>query len=147
MGKAANANAKLAYQRFLEVFGAERFTKHKAAGAKVQRPLWASTGTKNKAYSDVLYIDNLIGPDTVNTMPVAAIDAFEDHGVVKRTIGDGLEDARRALADLAAAGISLDDVTDKLQHDGVEAFTKSFKEIADITGQKADAIRAKASAA
>jgi transaldolase len=147
LGKAANANAKLAYKRFEEVFRSERFERLKNKGAKVQRPLWASTGTKNKAYSDVLYIDNLIGPDTVNTMPVATIEAFEDHGVVRRTIGDGLDEARRALDDLAAAGISLDAVTDKLQEDGVEAFTKSFNEIAEITARKAEAIRSKVSAA
>lgn len=147
LGKVANANAKIAYQRFLEVFGSERFTKLKAAGAKVQRPLWASTGTKNKAYSDLLYVDNLIGPDTVNTLPPATIDAFNDHGTLRRTVDEGVDDARKTLADLAAAGISLDEITDKLQKDGVEAFTKSFSEISDITARKADEIKARATAA
>jgi transaldolase/glucose-6-phosphate isomerase len=147
LGKAANANAKVAYQRFLEVFGGERFAKLKAAGAKVQRPLWASTGTKNKAYSDVLYVDNLIGPDTVNTMPVATIDAFKDHGVLRRTIDEGVGEARKALDDLAAAGISMDAITDQLQKDGVEAFTRSFGEISDIAARKADEIKARANAA
>ena len=81
LGKAAVANAKIAYERFLAVFGSERFKKLEAAGAHSQRPLWASTGTKNKAYSDILYVQELIGPDTVNTMPPATIDAFRDHGV------------------------------------------------------------------
>jgi transaldolase len=147
LGQTANANAKLAYQRFLEIFGTDRFAKLKAKGAKVQRPLWASTGTKNKAYSDVLYIDNLIGPDTVNTMPLATIEAFEDHGVVRRTIGHGIDEARDLLAALADAGISIDAVTDQLQADGVEAFSKSFKEIAETTARKADEIRSKVSAA
>jgi transaldolase/glucose-6-phosphate isomerase len=147
LGKVANANAKIAYQRFLEVFGSDRFASLKAAGAKVQRPLWASTGTKNKAYSDVLYIDNLIGPDTVNTMPTATIEAFTDHGVLRRTIDEGVDDARKVLADLEQAGISLDAITAQLQNEGVEAFSKSFREITEITARKADEIRAKATAA
>jgi len=144
LGQVANANAKVAYQRFLAVFGSERFAKLKAAGAKVQRPLWASTGTKNKAYSDVLYVDNLIGPDTVNTMPQATIEAFEDHGMLQRTLDSGVDEAERVLRDLAEVGISLDGITDKLQTDGVESFAKSFNEIADITAKKADEIRATA---
>ncbi|MBI5289364.1 MAG: transaldolase [Chloroflexi bacterium] len=146
-GQVANANAKVAYQRYLAVFGSERFAKLKAAGAKVQRPLWASTGTKNKAYSDVLYVDNLIGPDTVNTLPPATIEAFEDHGVLRRTIDDGVDEAEGVLRDLAEVGISLDGITDKLQADGVEAFTKSFNEIAETTEKKADEIKARATAA
>ncbi len=94
LGKTANANAKMAYQRFLEVFGSERFKRLQAKGAKVQRPLWASTGTKNAAYSDILYVQELIGPDTVNTMPPKTIDAFRDHGVARRTIDEGVDDAR-----------------------------------------------------
>ena len=147
LGQVANANAKVAYQRFLAVFGSERFAKLKAAGAKVQRPLWASTGTKNKAYSDLLYVDNLIGPDSVNTLPPATIEAFEDHGKVARTIDDGVGHAEKVLRDLATAGISLDEITAQLQKDGVESFSKSFKEIAEIAAKKADAIKAKASAA
>ena len=141
LGKAANANAKVAYQRFLDVFGSERFKRLQAKGAKVQRPLWASTGTKNAAYSDILYVQELIGPDTVNTMPPKTIDAFRDHGVARRTIDEGVDDARAVLAGLAEAGISLDAVTDQLQKDGVEAFTKSFIEIHEMTAAKAEKIK------
>lgn len=147
LGKVAVANAKVAYQRFLAMFGSDRFKDLQMKGARVQRPLWASTGTKNKAYSDILYIAELIGPDTVNTMPPATIDAFLDHGVARRTIDEGVDGAERVLADLASAGISLDEITAKLQQDGVEAFTKSFEEITATTMKKADAIKAKASAA
>jgi len=137
LGQAANANAKVAYQRFLKVFGSERFKKLQAKGAKVQRPLWASTGTKNPAYSDILYVQELIGPDSVNTMPPATVDAFRDHGVARRTIDQGVEDARRVLDGLAEAGISLDEITDKLQADGVQAFSKSFDQINETTAAKA----------
>ncbi|MBI5285173.1 MAG: transaldolase [Chloroflexi bacterium] len=137
MGQAANANAKVAYQRFLEVFGSGRFKKLQARGAKVQRPLWASTGTKNPAYSDILYVQELIGPDSVNTMPPATIDAFRDHGVARRTIDEGVEGARRVLDGLAEAGISLDEITDKLQAEGVQAFSKSFDQINETTAAKA----------
>jgi transaldolase/glucose-6-phosphate isomerase len=147
LGKVANANAKVAYQRFLAVFGSDRFKKLQAAGAKVQRPLWASTGTKNKAYSDILYVQELIGPDTVNTMPPATIDAFRDHGVVRRTIDEGVDEAQRVFAGLAAAGISMDEITDKLQKDGVDAFIKSFDEIVATTTVKVDEIKKRVSAA
>ena len=147
LGKVAVANAKVAYRRFQDVFGSERFKKLQAKGAKVQRPLWASTGTKNAAYSDILYVQELIGPDTVNTMPPATIDAFRDHGVARRTIDDGYADAERVLGGLAAAGISLDEITDELQADGVKAFEASFEKISETTMQKADEILKKASAA
>jgi transaldolase/glucose-6-phosphate isomerase len=147
LGKVANANAKVAYQRFLAVFGSERFKKLQAAGAKVQRPLWASTGTKNKAYSDILYVQELIGPDTVNTMPPATIDAFRDHGVARRTIDEDLDGAQGVLAGLAAAGISIDEITDKLQKDGVDAFIKSFDEIVATTDAKVSEIKKRVSAA
>ena len=147
LGKVANANAKVAYQRFLAVFGSDRFKKLEAAGAKVQRPLWASTGTKNKAYSDILYVQELIGPDTVNTMPPATIDAFRDHGVVRRTIDEGVDEARGVLAGLAAAGISIDEITDKLQKDGVDSFIKSFDEIVATTDAKVSEIKKRVSAA
>lgn len=146
LGQAANANAKVAYHLFTEKFGDDRFAALKARGARVQRPLWASTGTKNKAYSDVLYVDNLIGPDTVNTLPRQTIDAFDDHGVLRRTIDEDLDEARRILDQLSAAGISLDEVTAKLQRDGVEAFSKSFVEIGEITARKAAEIRAASAA-
>ena len=141
LGKTANANAKVAYQRFLEVFGSERFKRLQAKGAKVQRPLWASTGTKNAAYSDILYVQELIGPDSVNTMPPKTIDAFRDHGVARRTIDEGIDEARRVLGSLAEAGISIDAVTDQLQKDGVEAFSRSFNEIHEMTAAKAEKIK------
>ena len=147
LGKVAVANAQVAYQRFLAVFGSDRFKALQAKGARVQRPLWASTGTKNKAYSDILYIAELIGPDTVNTMPPATIDAFLDHGDARRTIDANVGDGARVLADLASAGISIDEITAKLQKDGVDAFSKSFEQIVETTMKKADAIKAKASAA
>ncbi len=147
LGKVAVANAKVAYERFVATFEAERFKKLQTKGARLQRPLWASTGTKNKAYSDTLYISELIGPDTVNTMPPATIDAFRDHGVVRRTIDENVGEAKRVLADLQSAGVSIDEITAKLQKDGVESFSKSFAEINEITMRKADQIKAKASAA
>jgi transaldolase/glucose-6-phosphate isomerase len=136
-GKIAVANAKVAYRRFLDVFGSERFKKLAKRGAKVQRPLWASTGTKNDAYSDILYVQELIGPDTVNTMPPQTIDAFRDHGVVRRTIDEGYEHAEQALRDLADAGISLDEITDELQADGVKLFSESFRKIGETVERKA----------
>jgi transaldolase len=143
-GKVANANAIMAYQQFTRAFGSDRFKKLQALGAKVQRPLWASTGTKNKAYSDILYVQELIGPETVNTMPPQTIEAFEDHGEVRRTIDHDLPGAERVLKDLSEVGISLDEITDKLQRDGVEAFSKSFNEISQITAQKAQQIKVSA---
>jgi transaldolase/glucose-6-phosphate isomerase len=125
-GKAAIANAKMAYQLFLEQFSSPRFDALKAHGARVQRPLWASTSTKNPAYSDVLYVEALIGPDTVETMAPVSVEAFRDHGKVRRTIDENLDEARRALDQLAEVGISLDEVTDLLQRQGVDAFAKSF---------------------
>jgi transaldolase len=147
LGKAAVANAKIAYERFLAVFGSDRFKTLQAAGAKVQRPLWASTGTKNKAYSDIMYVQDLIGPDTVNTMPPATIDAFRDHGVVRRTVDRELEDAHQTMRDLASAGISIDEVTDELQREGVAAFIKSFEQITETTAEKAGKLKTKAGAA
>ncbi len=126
LGKAAIANAKIQYQRFKEIFASERFAKLKAKGAQVQRPLWASTGTKNPAYSDVLYVDSLIAADTVNTIPPATYTAFRDHGTVALTIETGLDQAKADLAKLAEIGISLEAVCQKLQDDGVKAFADSF---------------------
>ncbi|MDX2043745.1 MAG: transaldolase [Acidobacteriota bacterium] len=126
LGKAAIANAKIQYQRFKEIFASERFAKLKAKGAQVQRPLWASTGTKNPAYSDVLYVDSLIAADTVNTIPPATYTAFRDHGTVALTIETGLDQAKTDLAKLAEIGVSLEAVCQKLQDDGVKAFADSF---------------------
>jgi transaldolase len=125
-GTAAVANARDAYRRFERIFDGPRWKALLHAGAAVQRPLWASTGTKNPAYSDVLYVDNLIGPECVNTMPDPTIAAFLDHGVVRRTVDEDVDGARSELEQLAAAGVNLDDVTKKLELDGVKAFAESF---------------------
>lgn len=125
-GRAAIANAKLAYRLFRSRFSGARWEALAAKGAQLQRPLWASTSTKNPAYRDVLYVEQLIGPDTVNTMPPATLEAFRDHGVTARTVDADLEDAERLLADLAAVGIRLDTVTDRLLVDGLASFQKSF---------------------
>jgi len=126
-GKMGVANAKVAYQRFLETFGSERFKKLAAKGARAQRPLWASTSTKNPAYSDVLYVEELIGPDTVNTMPPATIVAFKDHGVSEARLTEGADEANAVMAQIAALGISYDDLTQTLQTQGVNAFAKAFE--------------------
>jgi transaldolase len=128
-GKAAIANAQLAYKLFREEFSSPRWAPLKAAGARLQRPLWASTSSKNPAYRDVLYVEQLIGPDTVNTMPPATIDAFRDHGEVARTVDAQFSVAERTLADLAAAGIDLRDVTEKLLREGLASFQKSFESL------------------
>ncbi|MEO7041645.1 MAG: transaldolase [Gemmatimonadaceae bacterium] len=125
-GKAAVANAKMAYQLFLSKFSGERWNALKAKGARVQRPLWASTSTKNAAYRDVLYVETLIGPDTVNTMPPNTIDDFRDHGIVARTVDADVEQARADLAAIEKAGVSIDDVTAMLLRDGIASFEKSF---------------------
>jgi transaldolase len=126
-GKAAIANAKLAYQLFRECFTGPRWEALAAKGAQLQRPLWASTSTKNPAYRDVLYVEQLIGPDTVNTMPPATLDAFRDHGVTARTVDADVTSAERVISDLAAAGIPISSVTDQLLTDGLASFQKSFE--------------------
>ncbi len=125
-GKAAIANAKMAYALFQKKFTGGRWDALAAKGAGVQRPLWASTSTKNPAYRDVMYVEQLIGPHTVNTLPPATLDAFRDHGEVKRTVDRDMDVARKVLADLEAAGISIADVTAKLLKDGIVSFQKSF---------------------
>ena len=136
-GKAAVANARLAYERFGEIFRSERFAPLAAAGASVQRPLWASTSVKNPAYRDVLYVEELIGPDTVNTMPGKTIEAFLDHGTVARTVDQGIDEARRQMADLSAAGIDIETVTHQLEEEGIASFVKSFESlIAGVEGKK-----------
>jgi transaldolase/glucose-6-phosphate isomerase len=131
LGKAAIANAKLAYKRFVEMFYGERFAKLRRAGAAVQRPLWASTGTKNPAYPDTLYIDSLIGRDTVNTVPPATLDAFRDHGSVAETLTQDADDLEALFDMLAEVGVDIDQVTQRLQDDGVEAFVDSFRALLD----------------
>jgi transaldolase len=126
-GTAAVANAKLAYQSYVREFEAARFRHLMGQGAAVQRPLWASTGTKNPAYADTLYVDNLIGPDTVNTMPPATLAAFGEHGIARRTIDQDVDEARANLAAIEALGISLTEVTDQLEVEGVKKFADSFR--------------------
>ena len=129
-GKIAIANSKLVYRRFLEIFHGEGFAALRQRGARVQRPLWASTGTKNPAYSDVLYVEHLIGPETVNTMPPETMHAFHDHGKAPgATVKQGLPEAEKLLAQLANFGIDLDAITEKLQKDGVAAFKASFDQL------------------
>ncbi len=141
-GKIAIANAKIAYARFQQIFSGLRWQALAGNGARVQRPLWASTSTKNPNYPDTLYVDTLIGPDTVNTMPPATVDAFKDHGVVAVTLADGLEDAAGQLEALAQAGVDLDAITDQLQVEGVDAFANSFHSLMDSVENKRKAILA-----
>jgi transaldolase len=128
-GKVAIANAKEAYQRFKQIFGSERFTMLMEKGARVQRPLWASTSTKNPDYPDVLYVDSLIGPDTVNTIPPKTLDAFNDHGLVKNKLENDLDESCEVLANLEVVGISLTQVTNELEYEGVDAFSSAFHEL------------------
>ena len=128
-GKAAIANAKMAYQAFGEIFGGAEFVDLAAAGARVQRCLWASTSTKNPDYRDVLYVEELIGPQTVDTMPIETIEAFMDHGRIERTLDADLDGAQEALAAVEALGISMRTVTDELISEGVASFGKSFDEL------------------
>src|SRR3978361_2356545 len=121
-GKVAIANAKLAYQDYKQLFSGARWEKLPAKGAKPQRLLWASTGTKNKDYSDVLYVEELIGPNTINTVPPATLDAFRDHGTPRNSLEENIEDARRVLEELEKSGISLDAITTELVKDGVKQF-------------------------
>lgn len=128
-GRAAIANAKLAYRLFRQKFSGPRWEALAAKGARLQRPLWASTSTKNPEYRDVMYVEELIGPDTVDTMPPATIGAFADHGVVERTVDRKFAAAEGLLKEIEAAGISLKEVTDKLLVDGIASFQKSFDEL------------------
>jgi transaldolase len=140
-GKIAVANAKLAYQTYKEVFAGERWEKLQSAGATAQRCLWASTSTKNPEYRDVLYVEELIGPDTVNTMPAETIEAFQDHGEVRgNTLEEGVDEARALLDKLGEIGISYDDVTETLEREGVEKFAESFRELLEGVAKKRDAL-------
>lgn len=125
-GRIAIANAKLAYQSYLQRFKSERWKALAAQGAQPQRVLWASTSTKNPHYRDVMYVEELIGADTVNTLPPATFDAFRDHGVVRPSLTEDVEGARRALAELERIGISLDEITDRLLEEGLASFSASF---------------------
>ncbi|HEX7614568.1 MAG TPA: transaldolase [Thermoanaerobaculia bacterium] len=142
-GKAGIANSKVVYEDFLAVFAAGRFLALGAKGARVQRPLWASTGTKNPAYSDLLYVENLVGPDTVNTMPEKTLEALLDHGRTPRdTVKEGLPAARQTLDDLRAAGIDVEAVGDELQKSGVLLFEKSYDNLlASIETRRVEAMK------
>ncbi len=135
-GKAAIANSRVVYQRFKEIFHGESFADLKAGGALVQRLLWASTSTKNPAYPDTLYVDELIGPQTVNTMPPQTVDAFRDHGRVTPTLESGLEEAEELLAELATLGVDMTAVTEELQVDGVKAFASSFDALLSVLAER-----------
>jgi transaldolase len=139
-GRLAVAQAKLAYELFRERFSGPRWDALAARGANLQRPLWASTSTKNKAYPDLLYVDSLIGPDTVNTMPDATIDAFLDHGKVACTIDAGADEARRDMDRAAELGVDMADVSRVLEEEGVAAFSKSFEELIQSLTDKANAL-------
>ena len=140
-GKAAIAQAKLAYQAFRHTFSGPRWEALAAEGAVVQRPLWASTSTKNPAYPDTMYVDELIGPDTVNTLPDATIEAFDDHGTAARTIDEGVTHAELIWRQLADVGVDMDDVASKLERDGVASFQKSFDDLLEALNTKADELR------
>src|SRR5262249_30317887 len=133
---------EVAYQRFKEVFSTDRWTRLEAGLARVQKPLWASTGTKDPAYSDVYYVDSLIGAHTVNTVPPATLAAFNDHGVVAPTLEADLDEAEAALRELTELGIDLSQVTDQLEQEGVESFSKSFDSLMDGIAGKRDVILA-----
>jgi transaldolase len=142
-GKLAIANAKLAYQRYKEIFSGPRWEALAAKGATPQRCLWASTSTKNPAYRDVMYVEELIGPETVNTMPKETIEAFQDHGEVRLTLEEGVDEARRVFEELAEAGIDYDDVTLTLEDEGVQKFSDSFKELLDgVAAKKGELVSA-----
>lgn len=139
LGKAAIANAKLAYRLFTSSFSGPRWEALSAHGARLQRPLWASTSTKNPAYRDVLYVEELIGPHTVNTMPPATLQAFQDHGHVERTVDADVDGATRVLAQLESLGIDLEEVTDTLLAEGLASFSKSFDSLlAGLVGKRSE---------
>jgi transaldolase/glucose-6-phosphate isomerase len=136
-GKIAIANAKLTYKKYQELFGNARWNALAAKGAQTQRLLWASTSTKNPKYRDVLYVEELIGADTVDTIPPATFDAFRDHGKLRASLTENVDAARNTMEDLAKAGISMKDVTDKLLVDGVKLFTDAFNQLLAATGKSA----------
>ncbi|MGH2920761.1 MAG: transaldolase [Gaiellaceae bacterium] len=135
-GKLAIANAKLAYQRYKEIFRGARWEALAAKGASKQRCLWASTSTKNPEYRDVMYVEELIGPETVNTMPKETIEAFQDHGEVELTLERGMDEARALFRKLAEIGVDYDDVTETLEREGVEKFADSFRELIEGIEEK-----------
>ena len=136
MGRAAIANAKLAYQTYLELFGTSRWKSLAAKGAQPQRVLWASTSTKNPEYRDVVYVEELIGRDTVNTLPPATLEAFRDHGRVRPSLTEDVDGARRVMGDLAAVGISMDEVTARLLDEGVQLFADAYDKLIAAIGER-----------
>ncbi|CAN5868354.1 transaldolase [soil metagenome] len=128
-GRLAVDNAKLVYQEFKDIFSGPEWEFLESKGATVQRPLWASTSTKNPEYSDVMYVENLVGPETVNTMPKSTVEDVKDHAEIRETIEEGLDEARQLLKDLEDAGIDYDDVTEVLEKEGVQKFADSFNEL------------------
>lgn len=140
MGKSAVANARLIYQRYKEIFKGSRFKDVLAKGGRAQWPLWASTGTKNHAYSDIKYVDDLVGPDTVNTVPPATMDAFRDHGKPRASLEEGVAEARDIVKRLAAVGIDLIEVGEELQKEGVESFAQSFEDLGAVIKGRCAAI-------
>jgi transaldolase len=140
-GRIAVANAQLAYEAFLDISQSPRWRALAARGARVQRPLWASTGTKNPAYSDVLYVDSLIGPDTVTTIPPETLEHFEDHGTVTRALtGEALAEGRRLMDALAAAGIDFADVNRVLESEGIEKFAASYRAVLGVIAERRKAV-------
>jgi transaldolase len=142
-GKVALAQATLAYRLFQDRFSGPRWEVLAARGARVQRPLWASTSTKNPAYPDTLYVDQLIGPDTVNTLPEATLEAFADHGVVARTVDTNVAAAEQLWAKLPAIGVDMDNVAAVLESEGLSSFAKSFDELLGALEAKATELRSR----
>jgi transaldolase/glucose-6-phosphate isomerase len=135
-GQVAIANAKVAYLVYQEIFSGAQFQALQQKGALVQRLLWASTGTKNPQYPDTYYVDLLIGPDTVNTIPAATFNAFRDHGTVKETLTEGVEEAKATMQSLADSGVCMDEVTETLLKDGARLFVESFDQLMDVINRK-----------
>jgi transaldolase len=143
-GRVAIANARLVYAAFLDITRAARWKALEARGAKVQRPLWASTGTKKPAYSDVLYVESLIGPSTISSVPPDTLRLFEDHGVVERTLPGDVDGAQRAMRALESGGIDFADVNRTLEEEGIEKFARSFDKLLGVIGEKRRALAANA---
>lgn len=140
-GKAAVAQGKLAYKQFTETFVGARWDRLAARGARVQRPLWASTSTKNDDYPDTLYVDELIGPDTVNTLPEATLEAFTDHGTLKRRVDADVDEAEAVWAALSDVGIDMDDVSTQLEREGIDSFIAAFDGLIQRLEAKAAELR------
>ena len=135
-GKAAIAQAKIAYAMFVKSFGSSQWQALAQSGAQVQRPLWASTSTKNPDYPDTMYVDHLIGPHSVNTLPDTTMEAFRDHGSIAETITHDVDEAHRTLSALASLGINMSEVADKLEREGVASFAQSFNDVLQVLEDK-----------